>query len=134
ALNLAPCCTPIPGDDIIGYITRGKGITVHRRSCPNVLRENERLIDVFWRDDLEYSTHPVDIVIESLDRPNLLVEIVNCLTSAKVSINSIHARLASNGNAVFSATILVSDAKRLSDIFNILHNVSGVYNVSRVIH
>lgn len=134
ALNLAPCCTPIPGDDIIGYITRGKGITVHRRSCPNVLRENERLIDVYWRDDLEYSTHPVDITIESLDRPNLLVEIVNCLTSSKVSINSIHARLASNGNAIFSATILVSDAKRLSDIFNILHNVPGVYNVSRVIH
>ena len=135
ASALANCCTPIPGDDIVGYITRGKGISVHRKNCPNIAREKERLVDVYWRDDLESSTHPVDISIEASDRPNLLVEIMNTMASLKVTVSSIHVKLNSTNLTVnITATILVSDAKRLFDISNILHSITGVYEVGRITH
>ena len=135
AISLAACCSPIPGDDIVGYITKGKGISVHRKNCPNMAKEKERLIDVYWREDLESSTYPVDINIEASDRPNLLMEIMNTLSSAKVPLNSIHAKLNNTNLTVnIAATILISDAKRLFDVCNILHSITGVYNVSRVTH
>ena len=135
AISLANCCTPIPGDDIVGYITKGKGITVHRRTCPNVANEKERLINVYWRSDIEASTYPVDVFIEASDRPNLLVDVLSTLSIAKVSTSSVHASTSpSNFSATISATLQVSDAKRLNDIFNIIQNIPGVYRVTRMIH
>ena len=135
AISLANCCTPIPGDDIIGYITKGKGISVHRVTCPNIAHEKERLVDVYWKQDLGLKTYPVDIMIEASDRTNLLVDVMNVLTSSKVSIASINAKtIPQNFSAIITATILVTDAKRLNDIFNILHGVTGVYEITRVIH
>ncbi len=136
AINLASCCTPVPGDGIIGYITRGKGITVHRSNCPNIANEKERLIDVYWRDDIEFATYPVDVTVEANDRPNLLIDIMNTMSSAKVTISSLHAQLQHHNRAltIVSMTIYISDAKRLSDITNILLNVKGVYGVKRIIH
>ena len=135
AISLANCCTPIPGDDIIGYITRGKGITVHRKNCPNVINEKERLLEVFWRDDIEFATYPVDIVIEASDRNNLLVDVMAVFNNAKVGVNNLHAHSnTQNLSATISATIMVSDAKRLQDIFVLLKGITGVYRVDRVIH
>ena len=135
AISLASCCTPIPGDDIIGYVTRGKGIIVHRKNCPNIAHEKERLVDVFWRDDLEFATYPVDIMIDASDRPNLLIDIMKTISNAKAVVSSIHAKLhPTNLTCSISATVMVSDAKRLNDIFNVIYGVTGVYEVSRVIH
>ena len=135
AIALANCCTPIPGDLIVGYITRGKGISVHRRTCPNVVNEKERLLEVFWRDDIEFATYPVDIIIEASDRNNLLVDVMAVFNNAKVGVNNLHARSnAQNLSAMISATIMVSDAKRLHDIFVLLRGITGVYRVDRVIH
>ena len=134
AISLASCCTPIPGDGIVGYVTKGKGIVVHRNNCPNIINEHERLVEVLWRDDIEYATYPVDIMIEANDRSNLVVDIMSTLTSAKVTLSSLHARLINNGLVDISATLLVSDAKRLNDVFNIIRSVSGVYSVTRIIH
>ena len=135
AIALANCCTPIPGDGIIGYITRGKGISVHRKNCPNVINEKERLLDVYWRDDIEFATYPVDIVIEASDRNNLLVDMMAVLNNAKVGVNNLHARSnTQNLSATISATIMVSDAKRLHDICVLLRGITGVYRVDRVIH
>ena len=135
AIALANCCTPLPGDSIVGYITKGKGISVHRKTCPNVINEKERLLEVFWRDDIEFATYPVDIVIEASDRNNLLVDVMAVLTSAKVGVNNLHARSnAQNLTATISATIMVSDAKRLHDIFVLLRGITGVFRVDRVIH
>ena len=135
AIELASCCTPIPGDSIIGYITRGKGVKVHRITCPNVAGQ-KRLIDVYWRDDIEFATYPVDLQVEANDRPNLLVDIMNKLSAAKVSISSLHAQIVSHNQllTMVSLTIHISDAKRLNDITNILLNIKGVYEVRRVIH
>ena len=135
AIQLANCCTPIPGDDIIGYITKGKGISVHRKNCPNVINEKERLIEVFWRDDIEFATYPVDIAIEASDRNNLLVDVMAVFNNAKVGVNNLHARSnTQNLSATISATIMVSDSKRLQDIFVLLKGITGVYRVDRVIH
>ncbi len=135
AVSLANCCTPIPGDDIVGYVTRGKGIIAHRKNCPNIIHENERLVDVYWRDDLEFATYPVDILIDASDRPNLIVDIMKAISNSKAVVSSIHAKLhPTNLSVSISVTIMISDAKRLNDIFNVLYGVTGVYEVSRVIH
>ena len=135
AIALANCCTPVPGDDIVGYITRGKGISVHRRNCPNIINEKERLLDVYWRDDIEFATYPVDIVIEASDRNNLLMDIMSVFSNAKVGVNNLHAKSnTQNLTATISATVMVSDAKRLHDICVLLRGITGVYRVDRVIH
>lgn len=135
AITLGSCCTPIPGDDIVGYITKGKGITVHRVNCPNIAKKTERLINVSWKENLGMSSYPVDIQIECADRSNLLVDIMSVLNSHKVGVTAITAKLhSSNATTMIYATILVSDSKRLSDVFNILVNISSVYEVKRVIH
>ena len=135
AIALANCCTPIPGDAIVGYITKGKGISVHRKNCPNIINEKERLLDVYWRDDIEFATYPVDIVIEASDRNNLLVDMMAVFNNAKVGVNNLHARSnTQNLSATISATIMVSDAKRLHDICVLLRGITGVYRVDRVIH
>ncbi|MFA5421293.1 MAG: bifunctional (p)ppGpp synthetase/guanosine-3',5'-bis(diphosphate) 3'-pyrophosphohydrolase [Bacilli bacterium] len=135
AITLGSCCTPIPGDDIVGYITKGKGVTVHRVSCPNIANEKARLVDVYWREAEHLETYPVDIKIESADRPNLLIDIMSTFSANKVSVSTITAKLhPQTMNTTVSATIFVSDAKRLTDIFNILLNINSVYEITRVIH
>ena len=135
AINLASCCTPIPGDDIVGYITKGKGITVHRKNCPNIAKGQERLIDVYWRNDLEFATYQVDVLIKANDRPNLLVDLMSTLSSNKTTVNNLHAHLTnSNLDCFITLSIYVSDAKRLADLFAIIRSVKGVYEVIRVIH
>ncbi len=136
AISLSNCCTPIPGDPIVGYVTRGKGIAVHRANCPNVLNQKQRIINVYWKEDIEYSTYPVDVSLEANDRPNLLVDIMNTLSGVKVMVSSLHAQLQHHNRSivVVTMTIYVSDAKRLNDIFNIMLNIKGVYNAKRVIH
>ena len=136
AISLASCCTPIPGDQIVGYVTRGKGIAVHRANCPNVANQKQRLINVYWKEDIEYATYPVDVSLEANDRPNLLIDIMNTLSGSKVMVSSLHAQIQHHNRSlvVVTMTIYVSDAKRLNDIFNIMLNIKGVYNVKRVIH
>ena len=107
---------------------------MHRKNCPNIINENERLVNVLWRDDIEFATYPVDVLIKANDRNNLVVDIMSTLTAAKVSLNSFHARLANNGTVDITATLMVSDSKRLNDVFNLLRSISGIYEINRVIH
>ena len=135
AINLASCCTPIPGDEIVGYITKGKGITVHRTTCPNIASEKIRLIDVYWNENLPSNTYQVDIQIDSADRTSLLSDILGVLTSHKVSVMAVNAKLNPNNLiTTIKASVLVNDAKKLQTIFNALLNVKGVFSVERVIH
>ena len=135
ALSLANCCTPLPGDDIVGYVSKGKGITVHRITCPNIANEKERLVEVRWRTDIEFATYPVDVILEATDRPNLLVNVMTVLTNNHVPVSNLHAHTTNNNlTCLINLTLMVSDAKRLNDIFNILLNVNGVYDVKRIIH
>jgi GTP pyrophosphokinase len=135
AITLGSCCTPIPGDDIVGFITKGKGITVHRIHCPNLTAQKNRLTEVLWNDQLDPHPHPVDIRVESNDRSNLLIDIMGVFSQSKVSVTNLNATSHSTTlTATVNLTIMVTDAKRLNDIFNVLLNVAGVYQIHRVIH
>lgn len=135
AITLANCCMPIPGDAIVGYVTKGKGISVHRADCPNIINEKERIIDVFWKEGLETATYPVDIIIEASDRNNLVVDVMHTLTNNHIALSSISAKSnVGTLTATISATIMIQNSKKLNDIFAILHGIPGVYEVNRVIH
>jgi len=135
AITLGSCCTPIPGDDIVGFITKGKGITVHRIHCPNISQSKNRLTEVIWNDQLETSLHPVDMRLESNDRQNLIVDIMGVFSQLKVSVTNLNAMLhPTTQTTTVNLTILVTDAKRLNDIFNVLLNIAGVYEIHRVTH
>ena len=135
AINLGQCCNPIPGDDIIGYITKGKGITVHRRNCPNVSKETKRLIEVHWKEDLGMSSYPVDIEVYSNDRPNLVADLLQVLAAKGVGVRDLKAHLVQETmDDVIELTISVPNAKVLHDSFAILLGVKGVYSVNRITH
>ena len=135
AINLASCCTPIPGDEIVGYITKGKGVTVHRKECPNVANEKQRLIEVFWKPNLEKGNYQVDIKVECKDRPNLLMDVMSIFNQKNTPVTAINAHLhPSTMETTITATIYVSDANQLTDVFNSLKNVKGIFDFSRTIH
>ena len=136
AISFAQCCCPIPGDSLVGYITKGKGITIHRKNCPNIQPSDPRLIDVRWKKDLGVGqTYPVDIEIYANDRPNLLSDIVSTFSSKGIQMSDLKAHVIQQTmNSVFSITAFVSDAKILEDLFALLLGVKGVYSVNRVTH
>ena len=134
-ISLASCCTPIPGDDIIGYITKGNGIKVHRVSCPNVCQEHNRLIPVIWNPNAEKKDYPVDISIECYDRNNLLIDVLNCFSQIKVQVYKVNAKYhASNNTTTISVTVMVRDVAYLNTLTQQLLNINSVYDIRRVIH
>ena len=134
AINLGSCCTPIPGDDIVGYITKGKGITIHRRECPNI-KDGKRLVEVFWNENLKEQTYPVDIEMEFTDRNNLLMDIMTAFSIHKVSVTNISAKSHKTTlTATITVTILLKNNNEYENIKNVLLNVNGVYEVNRTIH
>lgn len=135
AVTLAKCCTPVPGDDIVGYITRGKGVTVHRVSCPNIAKEQKRLIPVYWKEDLGISTYPVDVEIYANDRPGLLADILSTLSARSIAVSDLQAHLiTATMNDVVSLTIFVTNSKAIEDAFAALNGLKGVYNCERIVH
>lgn len=134
-ISLASCCTPIPGDDIIGYITKGNGIKVHRVSCPNVCQEHNRLIPVIWNPNAEKKDYPVDISIECYDRNNLLIDVLNCFSQIKVQVYKVNAKYHdSNNTTTISVTVMVKDVAYLNTLTQQLLNINSVYDIRRVIH
>lgn len=134
-ISLASCCTPVPGDDIIGYITKGNGIKVHRVSCPNVCQEHNRLIPVIWNPSAEKKDYPVDISIECYDRNNLLIDVLNCFSQIKVQVYKVNAKYhASNNTTTISVTVMVKDVAYLNTLTQQLLNINSVYDIRRVIH
>jgi len=113
--RLARCCNPLPGNDIIGYVTRGRGVSIHRCDCPNILnlKETERLIEVSWGTCPQ--TVPVTIYVSAYDRPGLLSEISHIISSEKVNIASFHQTLQDN-ISTFYITVEISDIAQLSRI------------------
>lgn len=135
ATSLAKCCSPIPGDDIVGYVSKGKGITVHRKNCPNIASSQNRLIPVSWNPNLGVSTYPVSISVYANDRANLLADILSVLATKGISVTDLKCHLIeASMNDVVTLTIYVSDAKTLDDIFLDLHSVKGVYETQRLNH
>jgi guanosine-3',5'-bis(diphosphate) 3'-pyrophosphohydrolase len=130
--HLAPCCNPIPGDDIIGFVTRSRGVTVHRKACPNILgtQEKGRLVDVSW--GIRQQSYPASITITADDRVGLLKDITTVVSEAKVNIASMSSTTRNDGTMSIYLTMEISDIGHLSQLFSKLERVRGVISVSRV--
>ena len=133
--NLSNCCTPIPGDKIVGYITQGKGVKVHRADCPNILNETSRLIEVEWNPNYEASSCPVEVRVKATDRDNLVIDVLNLLAQNKITCSKLITKLhQETGTVSIQVTINVRDLDDLTNIKNQLINVPNVYAVERLTH
>ncbi len=129
----AKCCNPIPGDEIIGYITRGRGVAVHTRACPNVqnlLYQTERRIAVEW-GGASTAIYPVQLSIRARDRAGLLAEITAVISSAGSNIHSLESR-PDRANARIDASLEIADKRQLETILVNIRKILGVYGVERV--
>jgi GTP pyrophosphokinase len=128
-VNVASCCKPIPGDDIVGYISKGHGINVHRTICPNISELEERIIDVSWNDDInkKYST---DIVVKANDNKDLLLSIISKTSGSDITIQSINT-VNTNNRYLISLNILVETKEILDKFMNDLMSISNIINVER---
>jgi GTP pyrophosphokinase len=129
--SIAKCCHPTPGDPIIGYITRGRGATIHRQDCPNVLRlrDRERLVRVSWGEKV--LTYPVPIRISAYDRQGLMGDITTLLNGENVNIVDVQVRVAKN-LADLRLVIEVRDIAQLSRILGRMENLPNVLEAQRV--
>jgi guanosine-3',5'-bis(diphosphate) 3'-pyrophosphohydrolase len=129
----AKCCNPIPGDDIVGYITRGRGVAVHTRACPNVqnlMYQTERRIAVEWGGE-SAATFPVQLSIRGKDRAGLLAEITAVISGAGSNIRSLESR-PDRQNARIEASLEIVDRRQLENILANIRKVAGVFGVERV--
>lgn len=129
--RLAPCCQPVPGDDIIGYVTRARGVTVHRKDCPNILHEDEkeRLIQVEWGQ--VGTLYPVSIQVDALDRVGLLRDISALVAEEGVNMASVSALDRADNTASISIILEIKSLEQLSRIMARIEAIGGVINVSR---
>ncbi len=135
-IQLSKCCNPIPGDDIIGYVSQGQGIKVHRADCPNVHTEEakKRLIEVYWDyPSIESKHFDVELQIKGADRTNLLTDIITVLGSMKINILNIHGDTL-DGKAKIDLKIAVDSANQFAQAKQNLLKVHGVYEIERIIH
>ncbi|NMB44940.1 MAG: bifunctional (p)ppGpp synthetase/guanosine-3',5'-bis(diphosphate) 3'-pyrophosphohydrolase [Firmicutes bacterium] len=132
-VRISKCCNPVPGDQIVGYITRGRGISVHRSDCPNVAalaKEPERRIDVQWNTQ-EGSAYPVELAIEAVDRANLLTSIMTVINEDKTSIEAVNARTADHKVALINLVVSIHDVGHMQDVMRRLQRIEGVLEVKR---
>ena len=134
-VKFSKCCTPVPGDDIVGFITRGYGVSVHRADCPNASAEKRaeqpnRWIRVSWGTDTNDS-YPTTIEAMCKDRLNLLLDISAALSSTKTFVLGLNTRSTEDGFAIIRVEVRIKDGTQLNNLMNKLHQISGVLKVTR---
>jgi GTP diphosphokinase / guanosine-3',5'-bis(diphosphate) 3'-diphosphatase len=133
-VRLARCCNPVPGDDIIGYITRGRGVSVHRRDCPNlknlIEKDQERLIGVSW-DDQRTESYQVNLAIEAFNKNALLNDITALIKEEHVNLSSVIARTDKYNRAHIELSLELSSLEHMRDIINKIDDIAGVLSVGR---
>ena len=135
-VKFSKCCTPVPGDEIVGFITRGYGVSVHRADCPNAApsrrkpEESGRWIKVDWSSDINES-YQTSLDIYAKDRLNLVLDVSAVLSSTQTRVAGINAKTTSDGFALIHLEIFVSGSEQLSSVMRKLHQISGVMKVDR---
>ncbi len=132
-IRFSHCCNPLPGDSIVGYITRGRGVSVHRVDCPNVKHlagESERLIDVAWDKDVP-QTFSTALVITAFDRPGLLSDVVNSVAETRTNLSYVNARSGKNKTASIDLVLEISSLEQLRHILERISKIRDVFSVSR---
>ncbi|MDQ3937375.1 MAG: bifunctional (p)ppGpp synthetase/guanosine-3',5'-bis(diphosphate) 3'-pyrophosphohydrolase, partial [Chloroflexota bacterium] len=131
-IRFARCCHPIPGDPIIGYITRGRGVTIHLPTCTTVVNERDvgRLIEVEWEGSMQ-QTYPIAVRVEAYDRTGLLSEITNVMAENKVNIVAANVRVNPDHTATVQATLQVESVAQLAKVLSRIEQLKDVYSVQR---
>ncbi len=133
-VKISKCCNPVPGDEIIGYITKGRGVSVHRKNCVNVkelIEEENRIIDVEWFDEAKNSVYTVEIEVFANDRNGLLADIVKEINNMKTKLVEINCRANKEKIAITEITVDVQNIEELNKILKALRKVDSVYEVKR---
>lgn len=137
-VRFARCCNPVPGDEIVGYVTRGRGVSVHRTDCPNLPsldgeeEEAARVIEVEWEIESETANYSVDIEITGHDRNGLLNEVLQAVSESKTNISAVTGRTDKNKLAQVHMTILIRNTDHLQSVVEKIKRVKDVYSVHRI--
>ncbi|MBR3673789.1 MAG: bifunctional (p)ppGpp synthetase/guanosine-3',5'-bis(diphosphate) 3'-pyrophosphohydrolase [Clostridia bacterium] len=132
-VRLSKCCNPVPGDDIVGFITRGRGVSVHRKDCVNIkdlISQEDRMIDVYWYNNIQ-SSYNVEIEILANDRNGLLADIIKQIASVKTRLIAVNSKLNKEKIVVTEVTVEVENLDDLNNILKSLRKIDNVYEVNR---
>jgi len=132
-VRLSRCCNPVPGDDIVGYITRGRGVSVHRKDCINIINtvnDDERLIEVSWYKG-KSASYQAELSIKAHDRSHLLMEVTNVIGDSGIPLKAINARTTKNNVALMNLTVEITDTEQLERIINRIKRVPDVFEITR---
>src|SRR5512147_1010092 len=133
-IHLSKCCSPVPGDKVIGFITRGRGVSIHTADCPNVAEltfDKDRLIEVSW-GDFKQGAHSVKIAVHTEDKPGVLASVSSSISAAEANISHAEVITGENREATLNFTIDIKDVDHLNKIIKNIEGVSGVLDVKRV--
>jgi GTP pyrophosphokinase len=133
-VRFAKCCNPVPGDPVIGYITRGRGVSVHRADCVNLAEgfvDSNRLIEVSWVGEHKAS-YNAEIQIVARDRQAILADLTNAIADLKINVTAINARTAKNKLAVINMSMDIHDTKQLEKVMKSLRRLPDIVDVYRV--
>ncbi len=132
SIKLSNCCTPIPGDAIKGYITKGSGIAVHRSECKNLQNlESDRFIDVYWADEKE-EVHEINMKLLVMNRDNILAEVINTITTQGAKVNQVAASTNKRGEGVIKIKVGVHHKSELDHVSINLKKINGILNIERL--
>jgi guanosine-3',5'-bis(diphosphate) 3'-pyrophosphohydrolase len=135
AIRLARCCNPLPGDQVMGYITRGRGISVHREDCPNLQNylktEKDRILEVEWSD--EHGVYTVELEVKAFDRSRLTSDVMDVIADTRIHINSIFSRVSKNSFAIINIKLEIKDISKLQAVMERIQKVKDVLEVRRVL-
>lgn len=133
-IHLSKCCNPVPGDKVVGFITRGRGVSIHTSDCPNVAElsfDKERLVEVTW-GDFAVASHPVKITVRTVDRPGILSSVSSAISANEANITHAEAITGEESLATLNFTIDIKDVEHLNRILKSIESQSGVLEVRRV--
>ncbi len=135
-IRVARCCNPLPGEDIIGYITQGRGVSVHRKTCHNLKffsNHSDRLIEVNWSVKKKKNVYPVQLLINGWDRPGLLNDVTALLKEEMINSRSINAYTEGAGEAVVKMVVEVKDIQQLNGFIKKIKSIKGITMVKRIV-
>jgi len=131
-VRFSRCCNPLPGDDIVGYVTRGRGVSIHRRECENIkahsLEEQARMVEVIWDTEVE-SIYPVDLEIFALDRPRLVTDVMSAVMETRTNILAINARV---GKDKITHIQLSIEIRNLGHLYNVMQKIRRIKDITSV--
>ena len=135
-IKFAKCCNPVPGDEIVGYITRGRGVSVHRKDCVSVFNiektDSARLIDVSWtKESITGGSYNTELLITANDRAGLLVDITLALNELKIPLRALNAKVSKNLLCFINITLEIDSAEKLSRAISKIKTVKEVISVTR---